>query len=80
MAIKIDVLYKGPSLDICFCLGEKEVGKHLIFNPCEMLLIELLKLHNTNFGQKYILALTMYKHHVHKSSKKPVIVVKSRIY
>jgi len=79
MVVIIDALHEEPRIDVCFCVGIKEVGKHLILNPCEMLLIELLKLHNTNFGQK-IQILSRYKHHVHNSIRKTVIVVKSRIY
>jgi hypothetical protein len=52
MAVIIDALYEEPRIATRFSLGIKEVGKHLILNPCEMLLIELLKLHNTNFGQQ----------------------------
>jgi len=49
----IDALYEEPRIDIRFCVGIKEVGKHLILNPCEMLLFELLKLRKTNFGQRH---------------------------
>jgi len=79
MAVIIEALYEEPGIDICVCVGIKEVGKHLILNPCEILLIELLKLHNNNFGQK-ILTLSRYKHHVRNSSRKRLIVVKSRMY
>lgn len=49
MAAVIDTLYELRT-DICSCIWIKEVGKNLILKACEMLLIELLKLHNTDFG------------------------------
>ena len=51
MAAIIDTLYE-LLIDICSCIWIKEVGKHLILKACEMLLIELLKLHKTDFGLK----------------------------
>lgn len=54
MAAIIDILYE-LRIDICSCIWMKELGKHLILMACEMLLIELLKLHNTDFGQKILI-------------------------